>query len=607
MHYKKSIVSILFWCLCLTLTAQTSPIDSLEQILASGKGTQLEKAELLIELSHEYLLVDTAKCKTYALEALRLARNNASLEGSAYNALGLFYQFINEPYQAHVNYKNAEKLFLKHNDKENLSHLYNNLMLLFFDIEDRENSSYYAEKAQEMAAEQNDLAREITAQFILGWSRIENNKNPEALEYFLDIYRKSIPLDTTITYFLATSCGEILIQQNRPHEALKYLHSAREYFEASGRIMFETYGYLAEAYAMINLVDSAEYYMKKAQESPRVTDDTKLILYRSRAVIDSIKGDSWGALASFKLYHQLSDSVANAGKTAEIGRMRNWYELEQKDNENQLLQKEHRKQRRLIWILAGSLVIIFALLAMAISFYRKTIEKNIELQKLHTVKDKLFSVVAHDLRSPIGALMSMLKLANRNMLDVETQSQLLKDISNRVDDTYGLLDNLLRWAKSQMQGIIPAPAYFDSRDESLLVTNTLQIISDAKKITIDNRIGNHQVYADRDMYAVLVRNLTANAIKYTFAKGEITLDSEVSGNMLVISVKDTGTGMPQEVQDKLFSLSETKSKRGTNNESGTGLGLVLCADFVQANGGKIWFKSKQGEGSTFYFSIPVKK
>jgi two-component system sensor histidine kinase/response regulator len=109
------------------------------------------------------------------------------------------------------------------------------------------------------------------------------------------------------------------------------------------------------------------------------------------------------------------------------------------------------------------------------------------------------------------------------------------------------------------------------------------------------------------MFAVVVRNLTMNAIKYTSTEGEVTLDSEQSGDKLIISVKDTGTGMPQEIQDSLFKLSETKSRYGTNNESGVGFGLVLCADFVKANGGDIWFNSVHGEGSTFYFSVPAKK
>jgi len=135
---------------------------------------------------------------------------------------------------------------------------------------------------------------------------------------------------------------------------------------------------------------------------------------------------------------------------------------------------------------------------------------------------------------------------------------------------------------------------------------SLQNIASAKQITLNNRIGNQEVYADRDMFAVVVRNLITNAIKYTSDGGNVTLNSELSGNMLVISVKDAGTGMTQEIQNSLFKLTETKSQRGTRNESGAGLGLVLCADFVKANGGSIWFASTQGEGSTFYFNIPVK-
>ena len=256
--------------------------------------------------------------------------------------------------------------------------------------------------------------------------------------------------------------------------------------------------------------------------------------------------------------------------------------------------------------IVGLLAIIFVLLVLSVSFFTITIMKNRELKKLHVVKDKIFSLVAHDLRSPMGALATTLKLAEKNRLDPETQAQLFKDISNRVDNTFSLLDNLLRWAKSQMKGMVSTPVYFDVQEESFTVTNALQYVAENKGITIDNHIEKHQVYADRDMFAVVVRNLTANALKFTFGNGTITLDSELSDGMLVVSVKDTGIGMSQEVQEKLFQLSEIKSRRGTNNESGTGLGLVLSADFVKANGGRIWFTSVQGKGSTFFFSVPVK-
>ena len=253
----------------------------------------------------------------------------------------------------------------------------------------------------------------------------------------------------------------------------------------------------------------------------------------------------------------------------------------------------------------GMLATIIILLGVSIYFYVKMAEKNRQLKELHAVKDKLFSVVAHDLRGPIGAMMSLLKLTNMKTLDSETQSQILQEISKRIDDVFGLLDNLLRWAKNQMKGMVVSPVYFDTQNEISVVTDTLRDIAAEKMITLKSNTESQEVFADRDMFSVVVRNLTTNALKFTSAGGEITINSEVADNMLVVSVKDTGTGMPQEVQDKLFKLSETKSQRGTNNESGTGLGLVLCADFVKANGGRIWFTSKQNEGSTFYFTVPL--
>ena len=249
------------------------------------------------------------------------------------------------------------------------------------------------------------------------------------------------------------------------------------------------------------------------------------------------------------------------------------------------------------------LVIIFVLIVLSGYFYRKTIEKKRELEELHTVKDKIFSIVAHDLRSPMGSLVSILSLSNMNMLDAETQAQFMKDISTRVDDVYGLLDNLLRWAKNQMNGIVFSPVNFDVKNEIDAVMEGLRNMAATKMIQLNNNTENCEVYADRDMFSVIVRNLATNALKYTSADGEVTIDSQLSNNMLIVSVKDSGTGMSQEVQDKLIKLSETKSHRGTNNESGTGLGLVLCAEFVKVNGGKIWFKSKQGEGTTFFFSV----
>ena len=610
MFLRKTIPCILCWCFCLSLAAQNfAKTDSLEQVLATGKLKDSEKAELLKNLSSAYLYTDTAKCRAYAVEALKYAQSSGSklAEAKVYTMLGNVHAVMILPYQSHAYFKKAEKLFLELGKTQDVFGIYRNLMLMFATIEEFENVAYYAEKVQKMAAELNEPSWVLNAQYFLGKVHFQNNEGEEALNYYLNLYHKAIHLEdslhlrVTITHNIAIHCANIYIALNRSQEALPFLYRALEYYLKNNRrtLIPQAYSALAVAYATLHSVDSAEYYVKKTLDSPMKINQEIVDVYRAAAVVDSLKGDYLGAMTNIRKYYHICDSISKEEKSTEMARIKLWHEMEQRDNENLLLQQESRKQ----YILILTLV---ALLALLIFCFRRTTGKNRELKNLHLVKDKLFSVIAHDLRSPIGALMSLLKLTNNKMLDIETQDRLFTEISTRVDDTYGLLDNLLYWSKSQMQGITHAPAYFDVRNEICGLMDSLQTVAAAKQITLSNCVESQEVFADRDMFAVVVRNLTTNAIKYTSAEGMVILNSELSGNMLVISVKDTGTGMSQEVQNSLFKLSETKSQYGTRNESGTGLGLVLCADFVKVNGGKIWFNSKQGEGSTFYFSVPVR-
>ncbi len=586
-------------------------IDSLEQTLAMYKDHDTAKIGLLIDLSFEYKDIDPPKCKEYAEHALELARKAGSKvkEAAAHNALGVYYYYLDMPYPAYVNYKKAENLLLKYGVWNDVKEIYYNLMHLYVFIQDDENAMLYANKLLDIASKDGDLSSEIGARYTLNSIRFRDRPGQEELDGYLDLYWKALPLDNNITHVVEVYCGDSYLHMGKYREGLSYLHRAREYFEAHEEAGFtmEAYIRLAEAYILMHQVDSAEWCLQKVAQSPIIYASTRMRILQSKSMLDSIRGNCWGALAHFKAYSHLADSLAKDKNTNEVARMKNWYEIEQKENENRILQQEQHKQSRLIYSLVGTLVLIIILIVLLAYLYRRSVKKNSELKELHKVKDKLFSVVAHDLRSPIGTLMTMLKLINENSMDAETQTELLKGISSRVDDTYGLLDNLLCWSKSQMQSIVPSATYFDIQTVSLIVTSNLQEVAIDKQINLRNLIEKHQVYADKEMFTVVIRNLTMNALKYTYAGGEVKLASKLSGDVLIVSVTDNGTGMTQDVQDKLFKLSETSSKRGTNNESGAGLGLVLCADFVKTNGGSIWFESQEGKGTTFFFSIPVKK
>jgi len=592
--------------------------------LGSGKLKNQEKADLLLDLSFAYLYVDTAKCRALAIEALELAqtlgKKSSETKARAYSALANFYTVNNLFYQAHIHYIKAEKIFLELENKDMLYRMYSHMIVMFTNMDDLENALYYANKVLTMTTVKTEWKYVIFAQQVLGEARFRDNMGQEALDYFLNLYQKALHIEDSlgvVRYMssqVGQSCAEIYINMKRYQDALPYFHRLIAYLQSQSNIINTSvvYGRLAYLHSMMHHVDSAEYYINKVMNSHQIINYI-YPTYLASAKVDSIKGNYQSAFANIQKYYHIKDSLSKEEKTTEMARLKVWHEFDQKELEKTFMQQEYQKQRKMILILTISLVMILVLLAIAIFFSRKITEKNHEIteknhemKELHTVKDKLFSVVAHDLRGPVAMLTSVLKLTHSIGLDIETQVQLLSDVSKRVDDVHGLLDNLLRWSKSQMQGFVPSPVYFDVQDESRLVTDGLQAIAANKQIVLENRIEQQQVYADRDMFAVVVRNLTSNAIKYTSANGMVILDSELSGNMLTVSVKDTGTGMSQKVQDTLFKFNETRSQHGTSNESGTGLGLVLCADFVKANGGRIWFTSVLGEGTTFFFSVPMR-
>ncbi|MCL2074583.1 MAG: HAMP domain-containing histidine kinase [Marinilabiliaceae bacterium] len=156
-----------------------------------------------------------------------------------------------------------------------------------------------------------------------------------------------------------------------------------------------------------------------------------------------------------------------------------------------------------------------------------------------------------------------------------------------------------------MKEISPVPDNFDIQSQLKEIEEDLSIFTDEKKIIFENNTTNLTINTDKEMFKLILRNLITNAIKYTNPFGKVVINSILENKKFIISVKDTGIGIRQEVQNKLFILSETKAELGTYKETGTGLGLVLCADFVKKLGGKIWVESKVGKGSTFYTSIPL--
>jgi two-component system sensor histidine kinase/response regulator len=231
-----------------------------------------------------------------------------------------------------------------------------------------------------------------------------------------------------------------------------------------------------------------------------------------------------------------------------------------------------------------------------------------ELRITNASKDKFFSIIAHDLKTPFHTLLGFSELLvneiqENNFDEVKKYAHLIHSVSKQ---SYALLNNLLDWSMARTDRISFNPEQINFNEFSNEVIDYSKNIAQNKEITICSKIENDiELFADRNMLNTILRNLVSNAIKYTPQDGVITISAAIDNKEIVISVKDTGIGITPDHLKKLFQIEEAVSTPGLNNERGTGLGLILCKDFVEKHHGKIWAESEVGRGSTFHFTIPL--
>lgn len=227
-----------------------------------------------------------------------------------------------------------------------------------------------------------------------------------------------------------------------------------------------------------------------------------------------------------------------------------------------------------------------------------------ELKELDNLKNKLFSVIAHDLKTPMYALRNLFRNMQQFDLPGDEIRLMIPDVVNDLNYTTGLMENLLQWARSQMQSNAVKPQLLDIATLIKEVMQLLRLQAEAKKVYLDCKIdGPVYIYADRDMVNLVLRNLLSNAIKFTPEKGNISLGANEADSFVEVFVQDTGMGMSEEALQKINANNYFTTK-GTANESGTGLGLMLCKEFLARNGGRMFVESEPGKGSVFSFTLP---
>ena len=243
---------------------------------------------------------------------------------------------------------------------------------------------------------------------------------------------------------------------------------------------------------------------------------------------------------------------------------------------------------------------------------RKNIENELkknetEMKALNTTKDKLFSIIAHDLRGPVGTSADLLEvmMENYTSLSDEEQLKMLEILKNSAKSTFNLLETLLNWTIIQTGNLVFKPEFFSLTGCIESIVENMNPSAFSKSILLSfNPEQELFVYADRNMMQTILRNLIGNAIKYTSRGGSIVVNAINKNNNPEISIADNGVGMDEETRKNLFVLNRQNSKYGTENEKGTGLGLILCKEFIEKHRGRLIVESELGKGSTFTFDIP---
>jgi two-component system sensor histidine kinase/response regulator len=233
-----------------------------------------------------------------------------------------------------------------------------------------------------------------------------------------------------------------------------------------------------------------------------------------------------------------------------------------------------------------------------------------ELSQANALKDKMFSVISHDLRSPVSSIKLALDFISKGLVKPtdELFNETINDLVKTTDEAYILLENLLGWAKSQSNILNVFPESLDLKPLASNIAGLLKLTSENKKIRIENNIPEGiTVFADIQMIQSVLRNLLSNALKFTPENGSVEMSAVEMNTEVKVSIKDSGVGISESNLKRIFDQDQPLKTTGTNKESGSGLGLILCKDFVEKTGGRIWVESEEGKGSTFIFTIPLNR
>ncbi|REG90387.1 tetratricopeptide repeat-containing sensor histidine kinase [Algoriphagus antarcticus] len=636
----------LFFAMMASLAAfaQIPNIDSLKNVLPTTNGE--ERLTVLNELSSYFREVEQQVAFDYAVEAEKLAQalKNKSGEAKAKENIGWIY-YRRGQWQKTFDYsKDAYNLAIEGNDLEEAARVLNSMGALYFEQQNYRMSINQFKKAYQISEKNGDLYTMIRSLNNVGFNLTFLNELDSALEYaYMAIEANENAGSPYLTAFSYRIIGDVYLAKNMLDSAEILYEKSMKMADKQGITTFQAsmLHRLGRSYLLNGKLEKGktalERGIKISKENKYLDELSKS--HRYLAEYYRLKGDINEAYSQQSLYLTLNDSLVNKLTNDRIALLQGMFQEDLDHSELDLLIAQNENQasklafnRRIIFVISVASILILGLVIWLYFLHRNVKKfnadlimqkhqirtqnrelesKSIQLQAINQTKNKLFSILGHDLKGPVGQVKSILDLLIDGHLNQEEFDELIQNLKNDVDSVYFTLNNTLKWSVAQMEGFTLHKVNFNLSD---VVNSTIKLIMPQlkeKSLEIDDSslFADLEIYADRDLIEVVIRNILNNAVKYSKPGDVISISVEIDNDMIIWCVKDKGIGMNEEQINQLLSPDYiiTNSKPGTKMEKGSGLGLQICKEFTRMNGGELNIKSKEGKGTKVCVKIPANK
>ncbi len=614
--------------------------DSLLKLIptVSGRG----KVDLLLEISQSRWFISFEESMDYATRAYQLATEINYPEGKAdaLNRIGNVHYFLRNHSTVIDNYILALEIADSLNDYRRMGVYLNNIGLLYRELKQYDSSAVYLLRALRAKEKYGDNELISSTLNNLGHLYRDKGRYNLSLEYFvrqLDILEEIRELRNLSIVHRQT--GEVFHRQKRYNEAVKHFQSSLNYASEMSDSFLIALAHHLTGKSMLAM-DDPEHAIERINKSmdlavsisskPLIRNNYNLLyLYHKKT------GSHKKAYDYLVRYSSLKDSLRNQHITDQIKQLEGIFETGKQNSRIELLQKENLIQdmqlnrQENIKISLIALLIMLLLFIMIIAYRFRTNQKtnsllkikiaelektnnklrlsSVALQQLNATKNRFFSIIAHDLKNPFNALLGFSEMiaSKFHELKEEEVREYISIVHQSSQNLHKLLENLLKWSAAQTGTMHYLPEQFDLISLIHSEISFYRLSAQRKQISISAELPDEMIVnSDKLILSSVIRNLIDNAIKFTPKGGSIDITANNKNGEVIVKVSDTGIGIPDEMQKKLFNIDGDICRKGTNNEDGGGLGLILCKELIEKTGGRISLESETGRGSTFWFALP---